>query len=177
MITAPSNVLDLTPIINPILSVVGLIIAGLLTSYVPKLITAFEARTGIHLTDQQRTTIEGSVKTAAGEVETLIDQGVLHVSQVHVSDPTVLARARAAIDAAPAAAAALGISESDMARLVVGAVDTATHNAPAAGAKTLPGPSVWMQGTELKPAPAPEPAPAPAPVPAPAPAPAAPPPA
>lgn len=117
--------LDLTPIIQPILAVIGAVIAAELAVYLPKAIAAFVARTGIILTDQQRDTIIGAVKTAAGVLETKLDQGALQVAHINISNPAVLAQAQAAIAAAPKAAAALDMTVDGVARMIVGAVDTA----------------------------------------------------
>lgn len=121
------STLDLTPIVQPILETIGLMIAGLIAAYVPKAIAAFQARTGIMLTDQQRATMLGAVQTAAGAIETRLDQGLMHVAHVNVSDPTVLAEARAALDAVPATAASLGMTEAGVAKMIVGAVDTSSR--------------------------------------------------
>lgn len=116
--------LDLTPIIQPILAVIGAVIAGLLAIYLPKAITAFQDRTGIILTEQQRATLTGAVRTAAGVLETDLDKGVLQVAQIHVNNPAVLTQAQAALSAVPRAAAALGMTTDGVARMIVGAVDT-----------------------------------------------------
>lgn len=122
------STLDLTPIVQPILAALGLVITGLLGVYVPKAISAFEKRTGIMLTDQQRATMLGAVQTAAGVLETDLDKGALKVAHISVSNPAVLAQASAAIAAVPVAAAALGVTPDSVARMIVGAVDTASHS-------------------------------------------------
>jgi hypothetical protein len=121
------NSLDLTPILQPILEVVALVIAGLIAKELPRAIDAFVARTGIQLTDQQRAVVLGSIQTAAGAIETKLDQGALQVGHVNINNDVVMEQARAAIAAVPTAAAALGITEQGVARMIVGAVDTATH--------------------------------------------------
>ena len=131
--------LDLTGVFHIILSVLGTILSILLPIYVPKIVDAFVTRNNIHLTDQQRATVIGAVQTAAGNLETKIDQGVMSVSQVHIADPTVGAQAQAAINAVPNAMAALGMTPDSVARMIVGATDTTPRIAPVAASSTAPG--------------------------------------
>lgn len=123
------STVDLTPIVQPILALAGTAIAGLLAVYVPKAISAFEKRTGIMLTDQQRATVMGAVQTAAGVIETDLDKGALAISHVNISNSAIRAQATAAIAAVPDAAAALGVTPDSVARMIVGAVDTGAHGA------------------------------------------------
>jgi len=115
---------DLQSILQPILEVIGLTIAGIITAYLPKAIAAFEARTGVQLSAQQKDTIRGAVQTAAGEIETQIDQKVLSVANVKISDPAIQAKAQAAISAVPGAMSALGMTPASVAKMIVGATDT-----------------------------------------------------
>lgn len=121
------STVDLTPITTPILTALGTVITGLLVIYVPKALDALQKLAGVQLTDQQRATILGAVQTAAGTIETKLDQGVLQVSHVTVNDPTVRDEAQKAINAVPVAAAALGMTVDGVSRMIVGAADTATH--------------------------------------------------
>jgi hypothetical protein len=122
-----NNAVDLTSITQPILTVLGTIITGLLVIYVPKALDAFQKWAGVQLTEQQRQTILGSVQTAAGKIETKLDQSLLNVSHVTVDNPIIRQEAQSAIAAVPTAAAALGMTEDSVARMIVGRVDTATH--------------------------------------------------
>jgi hypothetical protein len=122
-----ASTLDLSVVVQPILAVIGAVIASLLAIYVPKALAAFQARTNIQLTDQQRAIVLGAVRTAAGMVETSLDQGVLRVAHVEVTNPVVRAQAVAAINAVPIAAAALNMTVAGVARMIVGAVDTGSH--------------------------------------------------
>jgi hypothetical protein len=131
-----SNTLDLAPIVQPILAAAGAVIAGLLAIYVPKGLAAFQARTGILITDQQRATILGAVQTAAGVLETDIDKGVLAVSHIHASNPAVLAQAQTVIATVPLAAASLGMTPEGVARMIVGAVDTGSRTHPTVATTT-----------------------------------------
>jgi hypothetical protein len=124
---ASGSTLDLTVIVQPILAVVGTVIASLLAIYLPKALAAFQTRTKIQLTDQQRATVLGAVKTAAGILETSLDQGLLRVAHVDIANPTVRAQAAAAINAVPLAAAALNLTVDGVARMIVGAIDTGAH--------------------------------------------------
>jgi hypothetical protein len=139
-----ASTLDLSVIFQPILAVAAAVIAGLLAIYVPRALAAFQARTKIQLTDQQRATVLGAVRTAAGMSETKLDQAAMWVSHVEVSNPTVRAEAAAAINAVPLAAAALNMTVDGVSRMIVGAVDTAAHPgaaaamAPAAAAAIAP---------------------------------------
>ncbi len=118
---------DLATIMQPIFAAIGTAIAGVLAVYVPKALAALQARTKIQLTDQQRATVLGAVRTAAGMIETTLDQGAMRTAQVDVANAAVRAEAANAINAVPHAAAALNVNVDDMARMIVGAVDTRTH--------------------------------------------------
>jgi hypothetical protein len=128
---ANASTLDLSVIAQPILAVTGAVIASLLAIYVPKALEAIQARTNIQLTDQQRATVLGAVRTAAGVIETSLDQGVLRVAHVDIANPAVRAEAAAAINAVPVAAAALNMTVDGVARMIVGAVDTSAHGVTA----------------------------------------------
>ena len=123
--------IDLTPLAQPLLAIVGTVMTGLAAIYVPKALAAFQARTHIQLTDQQRATVIGAVNTAAGTLETKLDQGVLSVAHINVGNASVQAEAQAAINAVPQAMAALQMTPDSVARMIVGKVDTGTHGAMA----------------------------------------------
>lgn len=148
MATVAPNSLDLSVIVQPILAVIGAVIAGLLGIYVPKALAAFQARTGIIVTENQRQTVLGAARTAAGIIETRLDQGAMKVAHVTINNPTVRAMAEDALIEVPKAAAAMNMSVDVMAKIIVGAVDTASHGtAPAevsqvAAVSAIPGPAV-----------------------------------
>jgi hypothetical protein len=127
----PTTTLDLTPIVQPILTVCGVVVTSLIAYYGPKVLAVFQARTGIALTDQQRATVLGAVQTAAGELETAIDQKALTVDHIHVDNQAVLQKAQSALQAVPVAMQALGMNEASVAKMIVGAVETGTRMAPA----------------------------------------------
>ena len=145
---APSAaLLDLSALMQPVLAVVGAVMASLLAIYVPKALAAFEKRTGIQLTDQQRAQALGAVQTAAGIIETKLDQGALQVARVSIADPTIRAEAQSAIDAVPVAAAALNLNVDSVSRMIVGKIDTAAHGtapAPLAAPVQAPAPVVAL---------------------------------
>lgn len=122
--------LDLTPIVQPILAAAGAVIAGLAAVYVPKAIAAFQDRTGIILTENQRQTVKGAVDTAAGVLETALDKGAAKVEHIEIGTPQVTQQAQAVISAVPDAAAALGLTVAGVSRMIVGAVDMGAHAAP-----------------------------------------------
>ncbi len=119
--------LDLTPIVQPIIALAGAVITGLIAVYVPKAIAAFETRTKIQLTENQRKTIIDAVSTGAGVLETALDKGAVKVEHIDVGTPEVTQQAQKVINAVPNAAAALGLSVADISRMIVGATDTGAH--------------------------------------------------
>jgi hypothetical protein len=121
------STLDLSPILTPLTQIAGIAITGLLAIYIPKALAAFQARTGIQLTDQQRATVLGAVQTAAGNLETKLDQGVIKVAQINVNNPAIQAQAQAAINAVPDAMKALNMTPDSVARMIVGKADTGSH--------------------------------------------------
>lgn len=140
---APSNTLDVTGIVQAVLETAALVIAGLIARFVPRLIDILQQRTGIMLTAQQRQTVLHGVQTAAGIIETQIDQGLIQVSHVRIDNPAVLAQARHVIEAVPMAAAAMGVTEAGVAGMIVGAVDTGSRVTPAPTPAVLaPAPAV-----------------------------------
>lgn len=153
---------DLTGVFHIIASIVTAVVGILLPIYMPKALAAFQMRTGIQLTDQQRATIQGAVATAAGSLETKLDQGLIRVADVHVANPTVAAEAQAAINAVPAAMAALGMTPDSVARMIVGKTDTAvmTRGLPVAAPVPPPAPPAMqpvVQPAQVPVAPAPAP--------------------
>ncbi len=114
---------------SPLVQVASL---GLTSIVIPWGIVAYQKRTGIVLTDQQRAQMLGAVQTAAGVLETKLDQGTLTTAHVTQANDAVRAEAQAAIAAVPNAAAALGMTEAGVARMIVGKVDTGAHGPPQA---------------------------------------------
>ena len=77
-----------------------------------------QARTGVQLTDQQRAQVLGAVQTAAGVLETRLDQGMLQVAHIDIANQAVREQAIRAIDAVPNAAAALGMTVEGVSRMI-----------------------------------------------------------
>jgi hypothetical protein len=99
---------------------------------IPWAIRAYQNRTRVQVTDQQRAAVQSALTTAAGLVETRLDQGDLKLSDVVPDHPEILAEASAALARVPDAAAAVGISLNAAAHIVVGRVDTSTNLPPIA---------------------------------------------
>lgn len=115
---------DFAPIIQSVIAGIAAVIAALIAIYVPKAIAAFEKRTGIQLTDQQRSQVMSAAATAAGILETQLDQGALKLEHVTPTNPAIVEQAQAAIARVPVAAAALNKSVPSMAETIVGLMDT-----------------------------------------------------
>lgn len=116
---------DFAPIIQSVIAGIAAVITALIAIYVPKAIAAFEKRTGIQLTDQQRSQVMSAAATAAGILETQLDQGALKLEHVTPTNPAIVEQAQAAIARVPVAAAALNKSVPSMAETIVGLMDTA----------------------------------------------------
>jgi hypothetical protein len=129
---------DLSTIMQPIFALLGTVITGVLAIYVPKALAAFQAQIRLQLTDQQRATVLGAVRTAAGMIETTLDQGAMRVAHVDIANPAVRAEAVNAINAVPNAAASLNMNVDSMARMIVGAVDVSTHGVATVAIGGLP---------------------------------------
>lgn len=91
---------------------------------VPWAIVAYQRRTGVQVTDQQRAAVYAALTTAAGIIQTRIDQGHMAVADVTPNNPVVVAEVKAALDRVPESAAAQGTTATSAAQIVVGKVDT-----------------------------------------------------
>lgn len=116
---------DLAPIIQALIAGCALAITALIGVLVPRAISAFERRTGVQITDQQRAAVMQAMRTEAGMLETALQQGVVKLAQVKPDSPEMITRARAALARVPDAAAAVGTSPQAAAAILVGATDTA----------------------------------------------------
>jgi hypothetical protein len=117
----------LAELFQPLLSAAVAVLAGVVAIYVPKLLNAFTARTGIEVNEAQRQVVLGAVATAAGVIETSLDTGNLVKEQVNTQSPPVRLQAAMVMDAVPTAAAHLGMTVDSVARMIVGRADTGTH--------------------------------------------------
>lgn len=105
--------------------IAGTVLAALAVWLANQAIAAFQKRTNIQLTDQQRAAVLGAVQTAAGEINLELSKGLMSLSDVHADNPTVKALATAAVNTVPDSAAALGVASADAAKMVVGKVGNA----------------------------------------------------
>ena len=121
---------DFAPIFSALIAGCALAITGLIGVLVPRAIAAFERRTGVALTDQQRAAVMQAARTQAGIVETMLQQRVLQLSQVKADNPEMVAQARAALSRVPDAAAAVGTTPAAMAAIITGATDTTKATSP-----------------------------------------------
>jgi hypothetical protein len=85
----------------------------------------YRRRTGVAINDQQIASVQAALNTAAGIIQTQIDQGKLKVSDVTPGNPKVIDQVQAAILSVPDSAAGQKLSEANAARIVVGKVNTA----------------------------------------------------
>lgn len=108
----------------PISQAIGAAGAAILLALVGWGISAFQKRTGIILTDQQKASVKGSAETAAGIIQTKLDQGLMKLADVKTDDAQVRSEAQAAIDRVPDSATALKTTPEAMAAIIVGRVDT-----------------------------------------------------
>jgi hypothetical protein len=121
---------DIAALFHALLNVALLVVMVLAGKYVPRLITAFETRTGVEVTAQERMAIMGSIATAAGILKTRLDQGSMRVSDVRPGNAIINSIAADALRRVPDAAASQGTSLEAAIEMIVGAVDT-TPPAPA----------------------------------------------
>lgn len=121
--------IDWTSIINAELALLAPVVSSAALIFGPRMIRAFERRTGVQLTDQERAAVLGAAQTQAGIIETELRQGVIRLDQVSPSDPAIMAHAQAAIARVPDSAANQGaggtaLSADAMAAIIVGKVNT-----------------------------------------------------
>jgi hypothetical protein len=129
--TVTSSALDLSVITTPLVQIGALVIGAWFARYFPVAIKAVERLTGIMLTTQQEAKVAALIQTSAGALETKIDQGIVKVAHINISNPVVLAEAQAVLAVAGPALANLGVNQDDIAKAIVGAVDTGSRTTPA----------------------------------------------
>lgn len=123
-------------------SVLGLasaVIATLVTIYTPRVIKAFEKKTDTEWTEEQRQIVLSAAQTAAGNIETAIDQKRMAVGDVHPSHRIVATNVDqiAARPTVVTAMNALNMSTDYLGHIVVGKVNTGTRT-PMAVETTAP---------------------------------------
>jgi hypothetical protein len=114
----------LSQLIQSLMALIGLVLTTLIGIYVPRAIAAFEARTAVHLTQQQRDAIMGAVTTEAGLIQNDLNTGLLKATDIRPNNPVMQQRAAQMLDRVPASAQADGTTRDTAAKLIVARVDT-----------------------------------------------------
>jgi hypothetical protein len=122
------NDILLSPLLTPILTAIGLAIGAVITALAGWAIAEFQARTKILLTTQQIASVHAAADTLAGRAETLLDQKVMSVADIHVDNPVIARLAQEAIDSVADAAKAQGVTPESMAKIAVGRIDTGVRS-------------------------------------------------
>lgn len=91
---------------------------------IPWAIQAYQRRTGVQITDQQRAAVQSALTTAAGLIQTQLDRGFLTRADIVPDGAAVTAAAIAALDRVPTSAAAVGTTPGTAATIVASRVDT-----------------------------------------------------
>lgn len=94
------------------------------TIIVPFGIWAYQKRTGVQVNDQERAAVQSALTTAAGIVQTQLDQGALKVADITPEHPVIMKAAREALARVPDAAAAQATTPAAAAAVIVARVDT-----------------------------------------------------
>jgi hypothetical protein len=92
---------DWISIINAVIVPIVLALIGI---FVPRAIAAFEARTKIHVTDQERAAVMQAVGTAVGLLRTQLLQGKITVADITPNSHEVRFEAQAALTRVPTSA-------------------------------------------------------------------------
>jgi hypothetical protein len=111
-------------LIQGLIAALGLVMTALIGIYVPRAIAAFEKRTGIVETDQQRAAIMSAVTTAAGLLQTRLDQKLIRVTDITPTSQVVQQEAAQMLDRVPDASQAQGTTRDTAAKMIVARVDT-----------------------------------------------------
>jgi hypothetical protein len=140
--------IDFTPIVTAATDVVGMVVMVVGPVLVMRAIKAFEARTGIQLTDQQNAVLANEVSTAAGLLMGKVSAGVLKVSDVHVNNEAGATAVNGVLGRAFDTVNQLGVTKQDVAEKIVAAtmkmvsadptISTIQAQAPAAPVKDTP---------------------------------------
>lgn len=121
-----------------VLGLASAVIATLVAIYAPKIIDLFAKKTNTEWTAEQRQIVLSAAQTAAGNIETAIDQKRMTVTDVHQDHPIVEAQVQAVATRPPviAAMSALDMTPKYLSHIVVGKVNTG-NRAPVA-VETVP---------------------------------------
>ena len=112
-------------ILTELLQVLGILLVPLLAWAAQRGLAAYEARMHVQLTDQQRAIVLGAADTAAGVLLVRLGAGTLTRADLTLEQPAVKSAGLAAVQAVPAAAAALDVNAADMTRITLGKVGRA----------------------------------------------------
>lgn len=112
---------DWAPIVQTLAEIAVAVISGFAVVLAKQAIAAFEARTHIQLTEQQRATVLGAVQTAAGMVKLELAKG-MPLAAVHVDSTALKAIAATATAGVGESIAALGVTPEGLAKMIVGKV-------------------------------------------------------
>lgn len=89
---------DWTPFVAPAALLLNAVI-------IPWAIVAYQKRTGVQMTDQQRAAITGALTTEVGLVQNSLNRGALTIADIVPDHPDIVAAAKAALARVPAAQA------------------------------------------------------------------------
>lgn len=117
----PTHV-SLAPLMQLLLAFATPVIAGIATLIAGKLVLVLRDRFHIECTNQQVKAVHDAADTAAGVITADLYSGAMTVQDVHISNPQVRDLAQIAANMVPKAAAALGVSPTDLAHIIVGRV-------------------------------------------------------
>jgi hypothetical protein len=115
---------DWQPVIQAIIAGIALVMTTLIGIYVPKAIAAFEKRTGVAVNDQERAAVMNAVTTAAGILQSKLDQGVLKIGDITPTSRAVVLEAHDALERVPTSAANQGTTPAAAAAMIAARVDT-----------------------------------------------------
>lgn len=142
--------LDLTPILSILVAAAFAVFSYLISRYGQKFIDAFDRRTNIQLTQQQKDSILSAATTEVGIIRTKLDQGILSMNDVHTNGPEILDHASTAINRVPDAAEKLNKTVPSMAQTIVGMIGNSLETKViAAAAPPSPPPLVTSSGDPI----------------------------
>lgn len=115
---------DFAPIIQAVIAALAAVITGLIGVFVPRAIAAFERRTGVLVTDQERAALMSAVTTGTGLLQTRLDLRLLRPVDILPGNAVVLKEAVAALARVPEAAVGQGTTIDTAAAMIAARVDT-----------------------------------------------------
>lgn len=115
---------DFAPIIQSCIALLAAVITGLIGIFVPRAIAAFERRTGVLVTDQERAALMSAVTTGTGLLQTRLDLRLLRPVDILPGSPAVVKEAELALARVPDAAAGQAATIDTTAAMIAARVDT-----------------------------------------------------